>query len=229
MFADKIEKRCLTKMDIKYLGHSAFLIKGEKFSVCFDPFSDIGYDMEQAECDYLISSHGHFDHAAYSRVKYKTLITEKTKNAIVEVASGDVFRRVQTFHDENRGALRGINFVTVFNLDGVTFCHLGDIGEKFSEEIAQKIGKIDVLFVPVGGTYTIDAFEAKRYVSGLNPKIVIPMHYKTKKCALDIKGKSEFLSLFAKENIKNVGSVFELNANDLTEEQIVLNTDDRLL
>lgn len=220
-------------MKIEYLGHSAFLIKCEDFSVCFDPFKDVGYDIKPVSCDFCVCSHGHFDHSAYSLIKYKTLINEKTDQGISPhneksaKAIGDKFRRVRIFHDDEAGALRGVNYATVFRADGLTVCHLGDAGEKFTNEIAEKLGKIDVLFVPVGGRYTIDAFEAKRYVDGINPEIVVPMHYKTQKSVLDISGKSEFLKLFDKESVKNVTSPFEINAENLPEKLTVLNIDDR--
>lgn len=212
-------------MKTEYLGHSAFLIKCEDFSVCFDPHKDIGYDLKPVTCDYCVCSHGHFDHAAYPLVEYKTLISEK--NNETAGVCGEKFRRVQIFHDDKSGALRGKNYAAIFCADGLTVCHLGDAGEKYTDEIAEKLGKIDVLFIPVGGRYTIDAFEAKRYVCGINPKIVVPMHYKTQKSVLDISGKGEFLKLFDKESVKNVTSPFEINAKTLPEKLTVLNIDDR--
>ena len=226
-------------MQIKYLGHSAFLIKTEDFSVCFDPFCDIGYDIEPVTCDYCVCSHGHFDHAAYRAVKYKYLITGKNKKAIDEnkncvaekaetfADKKGVFKRVQIYHDDKCGALRGENYATVFESGGVVFCHLGDAGENYADDIAQKIGKIDVLLIPVGGRYTIDARQAKRYVLGLNPEIVIPMHYKTRKSSLDISDKNEFLKLFCDKSIKNVTSPFEISVKDLPKELTVFNVDDR--
>ena len=100
------------------------------------------------------------------------------------------------------GALRGQNIIFKMKMDGITLCHMGDIGEECSERLIEEIGKVDVLFIPVGGTYTVDGIGAKKYVDCLQPKAVIPMHFKGEECALDIAEADSFLRLFPSEDIQ---------------------------
>lgn len=183
---------------VKYIGHSSFYLKGEEFSVVLDPFSSIGYEMPNISADFCVSSHGHFDHNNFYSVNSKREITD----------SYGAFRAVKTFHDECGGAKRGDNNVFVFTLDGITFCHMGDIGQPLDEKIVKEIGKVDVLFLPVGGTYTIDAKEAFKYAKAINPKIVVPMHFKTANSNIDVAGPQEFLDLV--EDFESVGDTFTL-------------------
>ena len=89
-------------------------------------------------------------------------------------------------------------------IDGLSLCHMGDIGEECSENLAEKIGKVDVLFIPVGGTYTLDAIGAKKYIDKLQPKVVIPMHYKPQDGSLDIAPIHTFLNLYSSNDIRCV-------------------------
>ena len=131
-------------MNIKYLGHSCFYVAGG-FSVVVDPFHDIGYGQEVVNADYCLISHDHFDHNAAENVPGAIVIDSDKKEKLGEKIS---LRRIATFHDNVGGRLRGMNAVHVFTIDGVTFCHLGDLGENYSDSTAKKIGGCDVLFVP---------------------------------------------------------------------------------
>lgn len=173
-------------MLIKYLGHSSFLIEGKEKSVVTDPFDGIGYAVKRVEADYCTVSHEHFDHNFVNGVNAKRIIRD----------SEDGFTAIEVFHDTDFGKKRGKTRIIKFDVDGVTFCHLGDVGENFSERLKERIGKTDVLFVPVGGNYTIDAKEAKKYIEGINPKIAIPMHYKFGKSELDIDGIEKFTAQY---------------------------------
>ena len=106
-----------------------------------------------------------------------------------------------TFHDDKKGALRGDNIVFKYRMDGVDLCHMGDIGEECNAFLVETLMPVNVLMIPVGGNYTIDAKQAKEYVDRLMPDIVIPMHYKTKDCEFDIDKVGEFLDLFDDENV----------------------------
>ena len=178
--------------EIKYFGHSCFYIKGKEFSVVTDPFSGIGYEMPKITADYCTVSHGHFDHAATDKVNARVI---KGENAAF---TGEKlpFTAIKTYHDNEKGALRGVNYAFKFCLDGVTFCHLGDLGEKFSEEAAKKIGNTDVLFIPVGGNYTVDGEQAEKFARAIDPYIIIPMHYKTPRSKIDISAADDFCSRF---------------------------------
>ena len=179
-------------MNIRYLGHSCFLITGS-FSVVTDPFSDIGYTQETVKADYCLISHDHFDHNAAKNVRGAIVVD---KNSGVSVAKNIGVEQIFTFHDEFNGSKRGYNIVHKFSLDNVTFCHMGDIGERYSDETARRIGGCDVLFIPVGGNYTVDCLTAKRFVDAISPKIVVPMHFKTPRSRIDIDGVEGFRSLY---------------------------------
>lgn len=169
-------------MNIEYLGHSCFLIEGGR-SVVTDPFNDIGYSMKTVEADYCLISHGHFDHCAKENVRGAIAIDSADKAGL---AKDITLSCIPTFHDNMRGARRGTNNVYKFVLGGVTFCHLGDLGESFNETTAKAIGSCDVLFLPVGGNYTIDDKNAYLYAKSSKAKLVVPMHFKTRRSNIDI-------------------------------------------
>lgn len=193
-------------MKIKYLGHSCFFIKGEDKSVVVDPFDGIGYPLERVKSDYCLLSHGHFDHCFSDGVDADKVITD----------GRDGFLAIDTYHDSSLGRLRGKNVAFKFSVDGVTFCHLGDIGEYYSESLVEEIGKVDVLFIPVGGTYTIDAKEAVKYAQAIRAKVTVPMHYKTPRSNIDVASVDEFVdrSVF----VKRVDGEIEISEDTLPQE-----------
>lgn len=167
-------------MIISYLGHSCFVLKGE-YSICIDPYQNIGYDLPEIKTDYYFCSHNHYDHNAYQK--------SMGKNALYD----DNFTKIKTFHDEEKGNLRGENLVLSFKTEGIKFTHLGDLGESENLDLIEKIKDTDVLFIPVGGNYTINYKQALKYVEKINAKIIIPMHYKFGKSTVDIDGVENFL------------------------------------
>lgn len=179
-------------MNIEYLGHSAFLIQGTK-SVVTDPFGDIGYSMKKVKADYCLISHGHFDHCAKENVKGATVIDGEDKTKLAKDIS---LVCVKTFHDDMGGTRRGINNVYKFIIDGVTFCHLGDLGESFNERTAKAIGSCDVILIPVGGNYTIDDRNAYLYAEATGAKLIVPMHFKTPRSKIDIAPLEPFKSRY---------------------------------
>ncbi|MBP5308869.1 MAG: MBL fold metallo-hydrolase [Clostridia bacterium] len=191
-------------MLIEYLGHSCFFVKGASFSVVIDPFGGIGYGLKRVDCDYAISSHGHFDHNNFSGVNAKKTI----------VSSFGPFTAVPCFHDDANGLKRGKNNAFFFDADGLRLLHLGDLGEPFSVRNAEKfkVGA-DVLFLPVGGNYTIDGKAAAAYAKEIGARVTVPMHYKTENSVIDISGPEEFLGYFP--GYKTVKKSFELTAENL--------------
>lgn len=182
-------------MKIEYLGHSCFkLTESTGTSVVCDPYDgSIGYELPNLSADCVTVSHAHYDHENKDAVSGNPVIldAECSYNLPgVEISS------VKSFHDEFRGKKRGENIIFKFRMDGIDVCHLGDLGEACSTELIENILPVNVLLVPVGGTYTIDAKMAKEYVDRIMPDIVIPMHYKTKSLKIDIDRVDEFLDLF---------------------------------
>lgn len=197
-------------MKITYLGHSSFLIEGKEKSVVTDPFRDIGYDVKRVQADYCTVSHNHFDHNYTDGVDAKKVITEST----------DGFLAIDTYHDSNLGKLRGKNTVFKFTIDGVTFCHMGDLGEYFSNDLVEEIGSVDVLFIPVGGTYTIDSKEAVRFATAISALITIPMHYRSGKSTLDISDVKQFTKKIA--GVEYVGNSVEVGEYLSHDDNVVL-------
>lgn len=174
-------------MKVKWLGHASFLIKFPALTIITDPFGkDVPYPEIKQTADVVTVSHEHHDHNAIHVLvgEFQVLrgLDQKTKEArrIKKVIEGVEFRTVPSFHDDQQGKLRGENGIFVMDIDGITVAHLGDLGEKLTSSQAEEIGKVHILFVPVGGYYTIDAVAAKEAVGLIKPNIVVPMHYKTK-------------------------------------------------
>lgn len=171
-------------MEIKYLGHSSFEINwrrglGGSVTVVTDPFDPkmVGLSLKkETKADLLLVSHEHADHNFRSGVGGNPFVVAGPGEYEVK---GVKVVGVASFHDNEMGKARGKNTIYSFEIGGVFFCHLGDLGqENLTEEQLSAIGKVDVLFAPVGGFYTIDAKQAVAVVSQLEPLIVIPMHYK---------------------------------------------------
>lgn len=215
-------------MQIVYLGHSSFKLKGKNGSVVTDPFSQgsVGFQFPSTSADIVTVSHQHDDHNAVALVKTTSrrerpfLVTQPGE---YEVGGISVFG-VPTFHDDVAGALRGYNTVFTILLEGMRFCHLGDLGHSLTNEQVEAIGSVDVLFCPVGGIFTLDPNLAVKTIRQLEPAIVIPMHYKTAKHDASIFGElktvEEFLHTYGVE-VEPVAKL-ELTSLKLPEETEVV-------
>lgn len=203
-------------MIIEYLGHSCFkLTESTGTSIVCDPYSgdSVGYSMPEVEADVVTVSHHHRDHDVTSNVGGKPTIIDKEENCDFD---GVEINSIKSFHDASRGKKRGENLIFKFRMDGIDVCHLGDLGEKCSSDLIETLLPVNVLLIPVGGTYTVDAEMAKEYVDRIMPDIVIPMHYRTKDCKLDVDKVDEFLKLFDEEIIEEAeGNSIELSRTDL--------------
>ena len=202
-------------MKIEYLGHSCFkLTESTGTSIVCDPYSEeVGFHMPAISADAVTVSHGHYDHNAIEKVGGNPKIIDKESSIDL---SGVEINSVKSFHDGNRGKKRGENIIFKFRMDGIDVCHLGDLGEDCSSDLIETVLPVNVLLIPVGGNYTLDAEMAKEYVDRIMPGIVIPMHYRTKDCKLDIDKVDEFLNLFDGECIEETeGNSVELSRSDL--------------
>lgn len=190
-------------MKIKYLGHSCFkLTESTGTSVVCDPYDDsVGYDLPETSADAVTVSHHHFDHDCLEKVGGNPVVLDRETGYDLP---GVEINAIKSFHDECRGKKRGENIIFKFRMDGVEVCHLGDLGEACSTDLIEMILPVNVLLIPVGGTYTIDAKMAKEYVDRIMPDIVIPMHYRAKGCKLDIDKVDEFLDEFSGEDVNIV-------------------------
>lgn len=181
-------------MNIKWLGHACFKLTSEKGTVIVtDPFDEsVGYPMPNVKADIVTSSHSHFDHNYFKAVKGNFDIVDTVGEHNIK---GINIKGVNTFHDDEHGAKRGKNIVFVFDIDGIRVCHMGDLGHVLTEKQVEEIGPVDVLLIPVGGYYTIDAKQAVEVMNQLKPKITIPMHYKTEFINFPIDTADNFLDM----------------------------------
>jgi len=164
-------------MEITWLGYSCFRLKGKQTTIVTDPFPpDLGYSLGKLTADIVTVSHQHPGHSYIQGVSGEPKVL--TGPGEYEI-SGIITLGLQTYHDTEQGNQRGKNIIFVFEIDDVVVCHLGDLGHALTTEQIAKIDSADVLLVPVGGVSTIDATHAAEIVRRLEPKIVIPMHYKT--------------------------------------------------
>lgn len=180
-------------MKITYLGHSCFCFESKDgVKLITDPYTRIGYELPQGLiADIVLLSHRHFDHAYLEAIGGNPTVVSSAGDYTVK---GIAVKGTDTWHDQKQGALRGKNVVFQFNIDGITFCHFGDLGETYCDKTAQAVSGADVWLIPVGGTYTIDAMQAKEYTDKLCPKVLIPMHYRPADGTLDIAEIGDFLS-----------------------------------
>ena len=142
-----------------------------------DPFKGVGIPEPKAAADIVLVSHGHRDHNNIKPVLGRDGQVLDSFVGSKEV-KGVTIRGVAAFHDNAMGSKRGKNSVYTFGLDGVQFCHLGDLGHELPLTTVDDLGKVDVLFVPVGGFFTIGPETATKVCEQLKPKIIIPMHYR---------------------------------------------------
>lgn len=163
-------------MDITFLGHASFKLKGKTTSVVTDPYDpSIGLKYPKVEADIVTISHDHRDHNATGQVDGSPFVVSGPGE--YEIAGVKIIG-VASFHDDKKGALRGKSTIYNIKIDGLWICHLGDLGQnELTDEQSEQIGQVDVLLIPVGGVYTIDAGEAAKTAASLEAKVVIPMHY----------------------------------------------------
>ncbi len=208
-------------MRIQWLGHSSFRITADNgFSIVTDPFDEtVGYPMPTLPADAVTISHDHFDHNHAEGINGKPQVVRGSGRHSLEgrgavQAAGIGLNGIASFHDNEQGRRRGRNTIFVIEMDGVRIVHLGDLGHRLTPEQIGQIGRVDVLLVPVGGTFTVDAQGAAEVVEQLDPRIVIPMHYKTDALSFPIDGVEPFLKL--SKGVEQPGSsTIEIAAEDL--------------
>lgn len=185
-------------MKIKYLGHASFLITSDAGTrIITDPYTtggDMSYGEIRETADIVTVSHDHYDHNNVASVRGNPEVVRGTKKV-----KGIEFRGIPTYHDEEKGKSRGKNTVFCFDVDGIRICHLGDLGHQLDDEHVVQAGAVDVLLVPVGGFYTIDATVATRVCNQLKPRVIIPMHWNNKWAVPQIANVDKFLK--GKSNI----------------------------
>jgi len=175
-------------MIVRWFGQSAYLLRTDEVSVFIDPFGSVEAlksrvrweypAIEGVSADLLLITHEHLDHNAAEVVGGSPRVIRSTAGRF-ESPVGEVVA-VASEHDEQAGTARGPNSIFVFGLDGKRVCHFGDFGQaRLREEQAAAIGDVDLLFVPVGGGPVLEADRARAVVDRLQPRWVVPMHFRT--------------------------------------------------
>jgi len=178
-------------MDISWLGHSCFKIKGSHATVITDPYSpSLGYSLGKPTARIVTVSHQHPGHSYVQGIGGEPRVI--TGPGEYEI-SGILIIGIATFHDAEGGGKRGKNTVYLMEVDEVSVCHLGDLGHVLTAEQAEELGNVDILLLPVGGVSTINAPAAAEVVRRLEPKVVIPMHYKTQALSWELEPVGRFL------------------------------------
>ena len=201
---------------IRWHGHSCFEITNE-ITLVTDPHDgkSIGIPAPSATGDIILVSHDHYDHNKVKSVEKgdSKVVTDERKRNISNIE----IKGFESFHDEVQGAKRGNNIIFKFISDDITFCHLGDLGHELDEKTIQQIGEVDILFIPVGGTYTINSEEAWNVIKAIKPKITVPMHYKIEGLSLPIANVDAFLERNTYKILK-VGNEIDIEKEELPKE-----------
>jgi|ADurb_Cas_01_Slu_FD_contig_31_1501698_length_1516_multi_17_in_0_out_0_1 L-ascorbate metabolism protein UlaG (beta-lactamase superfamily) len=200
-------------MRIIWHGHSCFEIK-DTVTVVTDPHDgkSIGIKTPLVKADIVLVTHDHFDHNCVRIVRGDpSVIRDPGERSL----RGVQINGVSTFHDLESGARRGRNIVYHFELDGIRFCHCGDLGHDLTEEQVCAIGPVDVLFVPVGGVFTIDGAQARALVSKLRPRVAIPMHFRWGGLSISVHTIDPFLQGIPEDVVVRVGNEVEFSREDL--------------
>jgi L-ascorbate metabolism protein UlaG (beta-lactamase superfamily) len=204
-------------MKVKWLGHACFLLTSDSgLRIITDPYTTGVFGLEYAPpaetADIVTVSHDHADHNNVAAVKGNPQVVQGVGS---HQAKGIQFKGVATAHDESSGKERGANTIFCFALDDINVCHLGDLGHDLSDQTVADIGDVDVLLIPVGGNFTIDAPVADVVCKKLSPRVIIPMHFKNARCpSFPVAGVEDFTQ--ARQQVKTIaGSEIELKKEQL--------------
>ncbi|OIO52003.1 hypothetical protein COT40_01870 [Candidatus Peregrinibacteria bacterium CG08_land_8_20_14_0_20_41_10] len=192
-------------MEIVYYGHSCFQIKNKKINIVMDPYDhpDLKLKLPDLKADVVTVSHAHRDHNAVHKIQDNPRVLDWPGEYEVNEVS---FTGISSFHDNENGATRGENVIFIIKTNGTTVCHLGDLGCKLTEAQIDQLGQIDVLLIPMGGKVSLDAKLAKEVVEQIEPRVVIPMHYKLPDTISELAPVDDFLKVMnlASQNLDSL-------------------------
>lgn len=181
-------------MKLKWLGHACFLLTSDNgIRVLADPFNEkVGYALPEVETDIVTVSHSHGDHNYTAAVRGEFLLIDQPGNFSHK---GIEITGISSFHDSAQGSQKGRNIIFRFRIDGLSVVHLGDLGHVLRSDQVEEIGRVDILLVPVGGHYTIDASAALEVVHQLKAEIIVPMHFRTEAGGASLAPVDRFLEI----------------------------------
>lgn len=208
-------------MRIRWHGHACFEVAGSSV-VVMDPHDgkSIGIRQPRASADVVLVSHDHFDHNCSRVVKGPDAVV--IDQPIMTVEKGVRVEGIEAFHDEQRGAKRGAMNLFRFEMDGLSFCHLGDLGHALDDVQKDRLRGVDFLFVPIGDVFTIGPEAARKVIDDISPKVAIPMHYRTAGLSLSIRPLQDFLDVAGDIPVNKVGNEIDFGPEDLPESRTEL-------
>lgn len=207
-------------MKIKWYGHACFELESNgRVKMVADPYDgSIGYSLPRLNADIVTVSHDHYDHNNVSTIDGNF---ELVNEVGIHEIKGITIEGIPTFHDDSMGSKRGKNIVFKYAIDDMIICHLGDLGHMLDNEQLGKLKNVDVLLIPIGGTYTIDSKQAAELVKKISPKIIIPMHYRTKNLKMNLEPVENF--------IREVGAAYFTENNVMKVEKETLGQESRVI
>lgn len=206
-------------MTITWLGQSCFKIQSNDVTLVTDPYnSEIGFKLPRLTADIVTVSHDHYDHNNVAGVSGTEgapfLITSAGEFEI----KGVFIYGIPFWHDKSEGKERGANIVYRFEAEGISVAHLGDLGHTLSEEQVAQLDGVDILLIPAGGKWTIGAKEASEIVSEIEPRVVIPMHYKIPGLKVDVEPVEKFLKELGASKAEKMAKL-KISKKDLPQEE----------
>jgi len=209
-------------MIITWQGHSCFKIQDktgtEGLTLVTDPFDKAtGLKVPNFEADIVTVSHDHHDHNNVKALRGNPYVVESAGEYDVK---GVMIEGVESFHDDKQGAERGNNIIYRIEMDDITVAHLGDLAHVLDNKQLEKLVGTDILLIPVGGKYTLDAKKAVEVISQIEPRIVIPMHYRTKDLKIDLDEVDKFIKEMGVEPTRE--DKLKINKKDLPQEDMEL-------
>lgn len=219
-------------MNIQYYGHSCFKIvtkpagRGrEEVTIFLDPFDkSVGLRPPQGNADIVLVSHDHSDHNNAGALKGEPYVIDIPGEYSVK---GINIIGISSYHDNKSGRERGLNTLYILESENLRVCHMGDLGTDLTEKQFESINGIDILMIPVGGKYTIDAKTAVEIIKKIEPRVVIPMHFKMKDTTLEIDDEKKFCAEIGASSKERV-SKLNIKKKDLEEknmEVIIMGTE----
>ena len=193
-------------MKLEWIGHACFKMTAQDGTVVItDPYDEsVGIDMIPLNADLITMSHAHHDHCETAMIEGNPIIARGQEAVHV---GGITASAALSYHDDARGKMRGENVIRIFEIDGLRIVHMGDQGCMPDAAVLKAISDADIMLIPVGGTYTVDAQGAKAIIEAAKPACVVPMHVKTKRCPYPIAPVSEFLKAMGAQDAQAVGSI----------------------
>jgi len=191
--------------------------KNGQVKIIIDPYSEeIGLKFPKSDADIVLSTHNHYDHNNIKAVSGNPFIIDGPGEYEVK---GVFVQGIHSWHDEKQGSERGANTIYTIEVEDLKLCHLGDLGQtELTSEQLEKIGDVDVLMIPVGGFYTIDAKGALKILSQIEPKIIIPMHYALPKLRVKLDGVDKFLKAVGVKSLEPQAKL-SIRKKDISEDE----------